>query len=92
MLEWLLCICIEGDVCACGEVNMSTPRRLEIFPDCKTGVPVLAACLLQAAPEAAAAQQTDIIKKYSRDDAAAMSGMLTGITDGLKKAIWKVYE
>jgi len=32
----------------------------------------------------------DIIQKHSRDEAAAMSDLLPGITDGLKKAVWKV--
>lgn len=44
------------------------------------------------AQAASASDQTDIIQKHSRDDAAVMSDMLAGITDGLKKASWKVGE
>jgi len=37
-------------------------------------------------------EQTDIIQKHSREETCAMAGMLAGITDGLKRASWKVGE
>ena len=38
----------------------------------------------------AGSEQTDIIQKHSQEEACVMAGMLVGITDGLKRASWKV--